>query len=139
MMPISDAHHVARYCKPSMIDEGMPLAGVFLPRPTERHLSINWLEFFGTAKARDDQIHDVRHALQAKGYRISPNGRLAVLNVGDVKRVAIELNTTLRVRRIPRPNDPSHAGILGYSAGDLPVALALQSLVREEDVFRTVA
>ena len=132
---ILDSHHVARYCKPSAISpNGMPAAKAFLPRETESYLSVNWLEYFGALDHADAVAH-VRAALREKGYTVRATGRLAVLNVGEAKDAARRTNTTLRVEHQPAPDDPSHAGITGYSSGDLVVALTLQSLVRNECLF----
>ena len=40
--PLPDDDHVARYCKPSSVDEhGMPMASAFQLRSGEQHLSVN--------------------------------------------------------------------------------------------------
>ena len=82
---LPDDDHVSRYCKPSAIArDGLPLAAAFELRPGEDYLSVNWLEYFGASNF-DAAIESVRNAFHAKGFRLKPNGRLAVLNIGTVK------------------------------------------------------
>ena len=131
---IPDDHHVAHYCKPSQVDDGVPSPDAFLPRRTEDYRSVNWLEFFG-ALSRTDAVERVRESLRGKAFTIKPSGRLAVLNVGEAKSAARGAGRPVRVEHAPEQNDPSHAGIMGYAAGDVPVAEALQSLVHSEDLY----
>ena len=131
---LPDGHHVARYCKPSQVDDGTPSPDAFLPRRNEDSLSVNWLEFFGVL-SRADAVERVREALRRKAFTIKRNGRLAVLNVGDAKTAALSAGRPVRVEHQPTSDDPSHAGIMGYAAGDVPVAEALQSLVHGENLY----
>ena len=44
---LPDDDHVAYYCSSFRIDgRGLPSARAFLPRDKEKHLSVNWLEYF---------------------------------------------------------------------------------------------
>ena len=43
--PIPDENHVSRYCPPSRVEDGMPLASAFALKPNEQFLSVNWLEY----------------------------------------------------------------------------------------------
>ena len=62
-----------------------------------------------------------------------------MLNVGAAKTAALEsAGKTLRIDHMPLNNDPSHAGILGYTADDLSVAVELKALVRVRDVHRAI-
>ena len=45
--PVPDSDHVARYCKPSSVDEDLPVLTAFLLREGEEYISVNWLEHFG--------------------------------------------------------------------------------------------
>lgn len=132
---LPDDDHVAYYCSSSKIDgRGLPSARAFLPRDHENHLSVNWLERFEEPD-RPSAVARVRLVLDKK-IKIRPSGQLAVLNVGEAKNAARGAgNTTLGVEHRPEPCDPSHAGITGYSSGDMVVGLALQSLVRDEHMY----
>ena len=115
------------------------MAAGFTLRSGEDHLSVNWLERLhepdlGVA------IDRVRTVFRAKDYSVKPHGRFAVLNVGAVKAaVSDTVNRTARVQHLPLDNDESHSGILGYTADDLVVAVAIKELVRRENVHPTAA
>ena len=81
-LPLED--HVARYCKPRTIQDGVPGSTAFELREGEPHLSVNWLEFFGQ-NDREAHIGYVCRSFIDKGYQLSRNGRFAVLNVGESK------------------------------------------------------
>ena len=74
-------HNVARYCGPRKIINGTVAYDVFLLRTGEGFLSTNWLEYFHPAD-RQFQVVAVQDALESKGFRVSRNGGLAILNVG---------------------------------------------------------
>ena len=135
---LPETDHVAYYCSSSKIDDrGLPSARAFLPRNHEQHLSVNWLEHFGEPN-QPRAVARVRLVLANK-MTIRRSGKLAVLNVGEVKNAARRAgNTTLGIEHRPEPCDQSHAGITGYSSGDLVVGLALQSLVRDEHMHPAV-
>lgn len=137
--PLPDEHHVARYCKPSTVDplDRLPTVAAFQLRESDDHLSVNWLEFFGL----DDHnaaMAQLRAAFDTKGYTLRPNGRFAVLNVGDAKTAinAADLHVTLDIKHWPidEPPDPSHSGIFGYEAAELAVAVELKALVTQDKV-----
>ncbi|MYD97517.1 MAG: hypothetical protein F4X98_09045 [Gammaproteobacteria bacterium] len=138
MRPLPEADHVARYCKPSTIDErGQPMANAFAMRAREDHLSVNWLEHFDPQP--DVAIHHVRNTLRASGFQLRPNGRFALLGVAAIKStVKRSLGLRLHVNHLPLEHDPSHAGVLGYSDADLMVAAEIRSLVGPGDLRRAV-
>ena len=130
--PVPDEDHIARYCKPSTVECGMPTVGSFMRREREDHLSVNWLEKSGQRR-RDDAVACVREVLIGKGYGVKKGGRFAVLNVGSVKaRIA----NRIRIDHLPEADDHTHSGIYGYSReDDLEVATALSMLVALTDVY----
>ena len=144
--PIPEDHHVVRYCKPSDFDEGSLTAQAFTPRRKrgEEHLSAHWLEYFGES-TRSLAVDRVRGALRGK-LKLKPTGRLAVLNVRQIKlnvhRIKADApNRTLRavVDHQPREDDPSHAGIGGWGADhDMVVALALKQIVLDEHLLPAI-
>ena len=137
---LPDEDHLSRYCKPTAVgSDGLPTTGAFLLRPTEDHLSVNWLEYF----ALNDlgaAVERVRVAFHRKGYQVRPNGRFAILGVGPAN-AAVEgiIGRHGRVVHLPFEDDQSHAGIFGYTADDFGVAVALRALVRREDVHPAVS
>lgn len=131
--PLADGHHVVRYCPPSQVnDDGLPAVHAFVPRESDTHLSVNWLEYF---TGDIDPIEQLRVVLDAK-LTIKKTGRLVRLNVGDAKSAAHTAGCdSLDIEERPTEDDPSHAGIVGYTHEDLDVATALRSLVREGHVW----
>ncbi len=120
--PLPDDDHVARYCKPSSVDEqGMPMASAFQLRSGEQHLSVNWLEHGGTRDV-EAAIQQVRSGFVSRRYRLRGNGRFAVLNVGVAK-------TTVR-------HALGHS--LGYASDDLAVAVELTALLSKRSVHPAV-
>lgn len=134
-----DDHHLSRYCKPSAVGpDGLPLAAAFELRPGEDHLSVNWLERLGEADL-DAAVDRVRTVFQARGYRVKPHGRFAVVRVGAAKAAVSEtVERAARVEHLPLDDDESHSGVFGYTADDLAVAVALRDLVNRENVHPAV-
>ena len=121
-------YHVARYCSPRHIAEGLTSYEAFLLRQGETFLSTNWLEYFHDSD-RHIQMFGIRQALSSKGFRVGRNGALAVLNVGySISQVQ---QAALRFTLLDQARDPSHVGVFGYRPIDADVALALSESVRE--------
>ncbi len=136
---LPDGDHVSRYCKPTQLEDELPMVAAFTRRQREDYLSVNWLEHFGE---RDPlaTVQRVREAFRDKPYRVAKNARFALLNVAAAKTaVNARLNISLRVEHIPWDNDPSHSGILGYAvADDFAVAAQLRALVGRQDMHPAV-
>ena len=114
------------------------MAAAFEFRAGEDHLSVNWLEYLG-AHVPEGAVERVRHAFEAKGYRLGRNGRFAALNVGDARTAVSEtVGGPARIQHLPVDDDESHSGIFGYVTGDLAVAVAIKALVIRENVFPAV-
>ena len=132
---------MARYCSPSRVDQGVPLATAFKPPEDRNDLSVNWLEYFRPSD-REEGVQFVRQALLDKDYRIKKDGRLAVLNVGAIRRAFQEVTRSryrsLMVLHTPQVDDPSHADIRGYTRDEDDIAQALAELVEPEDVFPAI-
>ena len=100
---------------------------------------MNWLETLGAGSV-DDAIGRVRTAFLDRGFGLRANGRFVVLDVGAAKSVVrAEVGLSLRIEHYPLPDDPSHAGISGYLAHDLAVAVELSALVSEGNVYLAIA
>ena len=81
----------------------------------------------------------VREAFRRKHYRVSRNGKFAVVNVGAALTAAAEaIGQRGRVEHVPLEDDESHAGLFGYAADDLAVAVELRALIRPEHVHPAV-
>ena len=144
--PLPDRDHIARYCKPSAVDErGHPMASAFWIRAGEHDLSVNWLEYFGVRGGRgaiaerEAAVSRVRETLRSKGFRLRHNGRFALLNVGEVKTaIRRAFGRSLHVNHLPLADDASHAGILGYTGEDRMIAAEIRAMVGAEDVKAAV-
>lgn len=134
-IPASD--HVSRYCKPSTIDNDLPIAAAFLPRPNEESLSVNWLEFL----SKNDltrSLQKVRSRFRSRSYQLRRNGRFVVANVGQCKEAATHVQGQIEFRHLPLPSDDSHAGIFGISEDDLALATEISRLVSKADVHPAI-
>ena len=138
--PIPDNDHVAYYCSPAKLDDGLPSSYAFLPRcrfgEYEGYVSVNHLEHFGDADTTC-ALQCVRDALRKK-IELKSTGGIAILNAGAVRQAGQKAgNNAICVEEQPEDGDSSHAGIVGYECAgrrtrtqlDLRVALALKSLV----------
>lgn len=138
-VPLPDDHHFSRYCKPTAVGrDGLPTAAAFEIRPAEEYLSVNWLEYFDTPDLRT-AVERVRESFRRKHYQVRRSGKFAVVNVGAaVEAVEKAVGRRGRVEHVPLGDDESHAGLCGYAADDLAVAVELRALVRPEDVHPAV-
>ncbi len=134
---LPDAHHVARYCSPRQVENGVPRWLAFRPRPGDEYLSVNWLEFL-EAGDLSTAVGEMR-VLFGGAFQLRTSGRFVVLNVGDVG-AAVRDATGRPVHAEHRPTDqnPSHSGVVGYSAEDTAVAHAIAEIVMSEDVYPAV-
>ena len=129
-------HHVAHYCSPIQVgQDGLPLVPAFKMKQGHDHLSVNWLEYFGSDDIAQGIVH-VRQAFVQRAYGLKRNGRFAVLNVDAArKQVKAGAGRDVRILHWPESNDPSHSGVFDYTSEDLQVALDLKSLVTSADVY----
>ena len=94
---------------------------------------MNWLEYFEAA-LREERVSLLRAALREK-LTLSQNGRLGVLQIGQVRDLAKHPATdSVRVERYWSEEDPSHAGIHVASEHEMAAAAVLANLV--EEAFR---
>lgn len=139
-MLLPDDHHFSRYCKPTAVGrDGLPTAAAFELRPVEDHLSVNWLQYLD-ASDLEAAVKRVREVFRRKGYRLRRNGKFAVVGVGPaLSAVAETVGQRGRVEHLPLEDDESHAGLFGYGADDLAVAVELRALVRPKHVHPAVS
>ena len=85
----------------------------------------------GAAKSLDL----IRSTFKNKGYRLRPNGRFAVLNVGQLRALPYGLT----VEHYPNDDDRCHSGICGtYGLSEdreKEVAFDMVYLLSEQDVY----
>lgn len=133
-LPGSD--HLVRYVgKQKILEDGTADGSAFLlrtNRPDETGLSFHWLEVLGANKM--DQLAEVRRLTR---IRFRTNGRLAELNVGDVRtEISNELSG---VRIVHKPldaegefdADPSHSEMTNLPPGDSDQAMLIGDLIAD--------
>ena len=135
---LPDEHHVARYCKPSDLVDGIPLPKAFELKKDEEYLSVNWLEYFGESDL-NAAVERVRKAFRNNHYQVRQNAGFAVLDVGAAKSALREhTKSEPTVKHLPSRNDPSHAGIFGSTPDNFTVTAELALLVTSENVHPAV-
>lgn len=129
---IPDSDHVGRYCGARTVDNGEITAAAFMLRNTEAYLSVNWLEELKQPE-RTTQIRDLQD-LYSKKLKVGATAQIAILNVGAFRnKVARESSDgrSLQVIHEPEFEDPSHAGIYGFSHDDEIIAELIAETVLE--------
>jgi len=130
---IPDRDHVLRYCSPIHVETKMIMHGAFDFRSGEQFLSVNWMEYFDKNDSAESQVAEIRKAISKK-LTLRGKGRFARINVGEVKR-RIE---NARVRHIPEPADPSHAGISAPNEQNREFSLELADMLKPNDIFPAI-
>jgi hypothetical protein len=124
--------HISRYCSATQCTEQEQVTGVaFQLRPTDEHLSVNWLEFLRLTN-RQAEIREVRRILSSK-LKLGSKAKIAILNVGEVinyVRMQSPDSRNLGVLHDPEENDPSHSGIYGYRYEDHLIADLIAEVVQ---------
>ena len=131
---LPDDDHVVRYARPKGVyEDGRVDGSEFRLRPGEASLSVHWLECFRDL-TKPRQLMEVRRLVRLD---MSPNGRLAEINVGDTKRHLSDRLDILRfVRRPldaeePFEADPTHSEIEGLPPGDTEQAALIGDMIAE--------
>ncbi len=129
---VPDEHHVARYCKPSTIDNGRITGASFQLREAtseydaDEYASVYWLELVSSsADSHEHKLERLRVFLRASVFRevgMRAKGRFGILRVAAIADDVVSRSSTqgLNVRHEPRGSpdvqDP-HSGIYGYRFG----------------------
>jgi hypothetical protein len=111
---IPDSDHVARYCKPTTIDEGEIQATAFMLREGEEYLSVNWLEEL-KSPSRASQIFDLQK-LYGKKLKVGATAQIAILNVGTLRtKVERESPDSRLLRVLHEPEEPDDLSMRGFT------------------------
>jgi hypothetical protein len=134
--PIPDSNHIARLCKPKTLNRDRELTGAsfLLEREGERSLSVNWLESLNCSNRREE-IAELQRIYLRKFDRVPTNGKIAVLNVGEVWRKVLTESTDKRdiqVLHDPEDIDDSHSGIYNLRYNEVEIAELICQAVQEE-------
>ncbi|MEA5469962.1 hypothetical protein [Spirulina sp. 06S082] len=85
-----ESGNVARYCKPSSLENGVPDKSAFEKRKGEQYLSVYRLEFF-QKQTEKENIAEVRNYMEKKiRFNCKSNGSFAVLNIEQSKEYILE-------------------------------------------------
>jgi hypothetical protein len=138
---VPDGDHVARHCKGTQLKEDGTVSGTAfrLRAGRDDYLSVNWLEFL-VGQDRVLQMAALRDAYRVKVFDLRATARFAVVNVGEIRDHVRERSEDARALRVLHEpfnkaehgfDDPSHAGIFGYSPDDDLIADLIAQVVRE--------
>lgn len=135
---IPDSDHVARYCRPTTIDEGEIQATAFMLREGEEYLSVNWLEELNCSDRRSE-IRALQD-LYSRTLSVRTTARIAILSVGASRTKVAQESPDMRLLRVLHkpiiPEDPSHAGIYDISPDDEIIAELIAQSVLEKHPAR---
>jgi len=136
---IPDSDNIARLCKPSTAPNGVIQATAFMLRENDNGLSVNWLEFL-TRSNRESEINELQRIYSQK-LRVSPNARIAILNVGEICEVVRTETHDQRVIEVLHDpdefnNDPSHSEIVNIKQDNEFIAELILEVLRENHPAR---
>ena len=137
---IPEDHDIARYASASKIDPetGRLLGAAFYLRPKEPYLSVFCLNMI----EGEDTSSQIEYLKKDIPLDTSPNGKLGIVNVGDMKEYVqsrSEDKRDLTVTSEPRsnPEDPElnreyHCGIRGFEYAEEIIAELIVECVKGE-------
>jgi len=132
-------HHIVRYVKPTLIEEGTVDGGAFVLRADELGLSVNWLEILGGTD-HHQQVDEVRRLSR---LRLARRGGFAMLNVGETKRhvsdgaqkAGFQVNPSVCEAPLAAADgfeaDPSHSEFTGLPSADSNKAMLVGDLIAD--------
>ena len=118
---------VARYCKPSTLNEqGLPTGSSFQLRlPNEKYLSVHLLDYFNVA-SEQEKIIEVKNEMERKGFSFKKNGTFSTLNIEHSKKHILDLvSEKISYQELNLP----HCGIF-HEADDLLISELLSQCVK---------
>jgi len=133
---IPDSDHVARYCKPSTIEDGEIMATAFQIRLGEESLSVNWLEYLECSN-RSEEITMIRNAYSKK-LKVTSNAKIAVLNIGNTREKVMsgsDDQRNLEFKHDPSRQDPSHSGIYNINHEDELISELILSAIEKNNIY----
>ncbi|MBP0021917.1 MAG: hypothetical protein J7647_30720 [Cyanobacteria bacterium SBLK] len=117
--------NVTRHCRPSTLEDDVPIPFAFKKRPGEKYLSVYWLDWFNKSTEKENII-ETRNYMETKArFKCKSNGSFAVLNIEQSKEYIFE--ELSEVMSYKAENLP-HCGIY-HDADDLLIAELLVDCV----------
>jgi hypothetical protein len=134
--PIPENNHIARLCRPKTLNPDRQITGAsfLIEREGDKHLSVNWLECLNCSN-RPDEIAAVQRIYRRKFKSVPTNGKIAVLNVKEVRRKVFTESSDKRdiqVLHDPEEIDESHSGIYNIRYMELEIAELIHQVVQAE-------
>ncbi|NOQ93442.1 MAG: hypothetical protein GQ547_02270 [Methylophaga sp.] len=117
---------IARYCKPSTLDEqGKSTGSSFQLRlPNEKYLSVHLLDYFNQALERNN-VSEVKNEMQRKGFSFKKTGVFVTLDIEKSKHYVAELiSETISYKELGLP----HCGLF-HNNDDLLISELLAQCV----------
>jgi hypothetical protein len=135
---LPDGDEVARYCKPSALDQDskFPTFLAFMRRENEDGISVNRLQYF-RGLDRTGAISYIRPEVE-RHYEIKPTGRFLALNVLEAKSAAQGIGFDIGIIYTPRESSPSHSSIVDLPedyVAEVRVATAILRLISQVDIY----
>ena len=118
---------VARYCKPSTLDEqGKPTSSSFQLRlPKEKYLSVFLLDFFSDP-TEIEKIEQVKIEMQRKGFGLKKTGLFSTLDIEESKKYISNLiSQQISYKELNLP----HCGIY-HENDDLVISVLLSCCIK---------
>jgi hypothetical protein len=129
--------NVARYCKPSSLDEdGYPTGSAFQRRSNrnEEYLSVYLLEFFKKIEEKDGVL-EVKREMERKNFNLKVTGSYAILNIERSKKYIMdEIEEQIYYREMKLP----HCGIF-HDHDDLLISELLAECIQNSYRIRDIA
>jgi hypothetical protein len=126
---------VARYCKPSTLNEqGLPTGSSFQLRlPNEKYLSVYLLDYFNVT-SEQEKIIEVKNEMQRKGFNFKKSGIFSTLNIEQSKEYILDLvSEKIFYQELNLP----HCGIF-HEADDLLISELLSQCVQNNYSAMTI-
>ena len=110
----------------------MPKLSAFYPRPNEKYLSFNWIEY--VSPDHETAVDDLRESIPLD---VGKDDRFVVFNVADVMESILAKANSPSVRFCPKCDNPSHVAIDWDELHKYHQQLAaeLHTLVNSENVY----
>ena len=130
-----EAGNVTRYCKPSLVENGVPKSSAFERRSDEKYLSVYWLEFFKMHTEVENVIEVKKYMTTEKSFQFKPNGSFAVLNIEQSKEYILKESSSeiyYREKNLP------HCGIF-HDADDFLIAKLLAECIQSKYPIKDIS
>lgn len=113
---VPNIDYIVRYCSPSTIENDRIVQAAFDIRNDEEYISGVYIPNKINVNVGLEQVKSI---LAQKKFRVRPNGRFVVFNIGIIKSYVYKLSGIKISIFHVSPSDPTHAGIFPTDANNL--------------------